>query len=290
MTELTADLAADYIYQTYKVDENVLIKIFTKFGGVEVFSSPKLNSDLKRLQGALFSSKNFPTNLYLESVAKIENLTRTNIRSFGHRIENFASYDLFKRFWDISHADTVYALTGMAGRFLISNKRWGKDFWEELPMIHEENCKVNDPNNIPDHYFCEKRSIFHPDIYKEVEMEVRNQLFGIIDPQILEDVYASIMGENNESRELYAGSVLVHDNHWVPLLNDKNRTVINNIARNSLIPLEVAEVMITRHKTPMIREQIAKYTDNEQLLQTIFNSTSSEGIRKAVTENPFFKA
>lgn len=72
------------------------------------------------------------------------------------------------------------------------------------------------------------------------------------------------------------------------LKDDPYRPVINHLAGNRAAWSSTHEYLIGKHKSPGIRTSVAMVTGDNALLNKIYNSTKSEGIRKAVEDNPVF--
>lgn len=72
------------------------------------------------------------------------------------------------------------------------------------------------------------------------------------------------------------------------LSEEDNREVINNLASNPSLPLEIQWEFADKYKTPYIRENIARLTKDIFLLDRIYKNTKSKSIREAVEKNPVF--
>jgi hypothetical protein len=83
--------------------------------------------------------------------------------------------------------------------------------------------------------------------------------------------------------------LIVRSDHWEKLAQDPKRSILNALVENALLPTHVAEEIVTSHKTPYLRESIAKRSVDRDLLEAIWRGTKSESIRATVESNTLFR-
>lgn len=98
-----------------------------------------------------------------------------------------------------------------------------------------------------------------------------------------------IMGQTNDTREVYARSQSISSPSILDQMkDDRHRPVVNAVAGNPRAWVSTHEHLVTSHKSPSIRISVAGATTDNDLLNSIYRSTKSEQIRKAVEKNPAF--
>ena len=109
-----------------------------------------------------------------------------------------------------------------------------------------------------------------------------------IDQKVFDVIEGTILDCSVEVRHYYAEAWWANVELLDKLKDDKARPVVNSVAMNPFITEEIALYLATKHKTPGIRIDIAMRSRSLLVLNTIFNGTQSEDIRKAVLDNPLF--
>lgn len=113
--------------------------------------------------------------------------------------------------------------------------------------------------------------IVHPDIYKFLKDEY---LSGSFTKDTKED-YAAL--ENGISEEIF-----------YKLSDEKSRPIIVALAGNKSLPNKLQWEFVSRFKTPNIRENICRVTNDKELLHHVYNNTTSKSIKSYAQSNPAF--
>ncbi len=257
-----------------------LIKLYYELGGFESFTRNKLSDGWKRLRGALVGDYAFPEDKFKELILALPKLTREDRYSFCNHPAVFKDEGLFLMFWNLNRADTFNGLCRLETHLRVEHPDFGKS-WERLPQIHTEDCLNGEGRN---HYWCKTPRVFHGDIAREFSEKFQSEFMALLHPTVIRVVQEEALSFSVSGRAEYADSPLVHKDHWIPLMEDK-REVLNSLAQNDVLPEEIAFIIIGRHKTPMLRMDIARKTDSKPLLDAIWNSTKSKDIHREVSEN-----
>lgn len=127
-------------------------------------------------------------------------------------------------------------------------------------------------------------------LIRSVEYGVTDFLNGSLQDTRFSDLVAStILSDTNRTRDYYAGSYYITDPAVLDLMkDDKYREVINSIAQNKKAWVSTHDYLVSKHKSPGIRTSVASVTKDNALLNKIYRSTKSAGIRDAVVANPVF--
>lgn len=274
------------IYTSHKDSPEALEEIYKKFGGRDVFAGKKLNSGLSDLRNALISSESFPEESFREIFDNSESIKSSDVYDWGSRAYVFENFEKFMRLWNANKSQAMYALEEFKWNVVpdtLDNGVYDSyGVWETLPMVHAEACDK-------DHYWCEEPRRFHPDKNLAWWTFIAGELFKVIDPKIINFIQESIFDQPVSLREYYAKSLIIKDDHWEKLRNDPKRQVLNALAENVFLPTQIAKDIVLTHKTPALREAIAKNTIDKELLELIWNSTKSKSIRETVKNNSFFE-
>lgn len=283
-------LAERLFYSDDPVAQDVLVKIYADYGGLEAFSDQHASAGMKSLRNTLLKNKHFPRELYIGLITNAKKFTAADLDYVAYSPNLFADYSVFKKLWDISPEHTMdnFYLTVnslLSDQLIVNIER----YWSPLPPIHAVDCKGDEPGNVLSHWGCEThRNMFLSDVYRAIALRLRETVTTAMAPGILELIQSNSLTFNGTGREDYAANLFVRDDHWVMLASDPRRGVINRLAENCFLPTAIARQLILEHKTPFIRESIAHYTVDSELLQTIWDSTKSEATRKVIGFNPFF--
>lgn len=262
---------------------NVIVE---RFGGIEAFVAKELNDDLKYLRNTLMRSESFSPETFKQIFDKTFKIGKRDAIHYVNQTYYLTDLERFKRIWI---ADRTAALQGIA-RFRLWSAH--QSLLERLPMVHTEDCKGDEPGNMLSHYHCERPIIYRPDRARAIQRQAKEDLEAIVSQEVLEFVQDMVLSitSSTSQREVYAESLIVHDDHWIELARDPKRDVLNAVVQNILLPSDIALEIVTSHKTPFLREEIAKRTVDRNLLETIWNGTKSESIRKAVESNVLFRS
>lgn len=256
--------------------------LFERFGGIEAFTAKKLNDDLKHLRNILMRAKKFSPETFKEVFDKTFKISKADAYWFVSQTYYLTDLEKFMRVWNVNRTE---ALSGI-GQFRLWDAH--HTLMERLPMVHAEDCKGDEPGNALAHYFCKRPIAYRPDLALSIQRKAQHELKAIISPEVLDLVQTLILGCSVGQRESYAGSLIVRDDHWEHLARDPKRDVLNAVAQNILLPSEVALEIVSSHKTPFLREEIAKRSVDWSLLEVIWKGTKSESIREVVESNALF--
>lgn len=282
LDSLEPDEVASAIGYSSDHSEEILLGIYKQFGGVEAFTAKKLSEPMKRLRDTLLYSEKFPASEHEAIFNKTENFSRWDAYTFTRRsIHIFEDFEKFMRVWAVNKDAAI----DFSHLFKRDDGFWAANIWETLPTIHDERCGRDGQN---DHYWCKTPRVFHADRNLEYEKKSKLRLEATVDPKIITFIQDQVLTGTEDMRKAYAQSLFIRDDHWEKLAADPKRSVLNSLVDNALLPLELAEQIVFKHKTPAIRESIAKMTTSNDLLRVIWAGTKSESIRKAVEANTLF--
>ena len=267
-------------FQRKNYSREQLLALYEDFGGLETFKKDKLSEEFRYLRSTFIDCENFPEEKVLELFEAMKKIDSQALYSFSHSRLAFANLDVFMKLWALNKNNTFSGLCGYLIHLKVSHREWGKA-WRNLSTIHVENC-----GRLPDdpHHWCYEPRVVDGAAVLDFDKKFQAQVLEQIHPTILSTIRDEVLSLSERERGNYADSVLVADEHWRPLSQDK-RSVLNKLTTNSLLPLDLAYEIIDSHKTPSLRESIAKNTASGELLEYIWNGTASKSIRKAVTEN-----
>lgn len=253
-----------------------LLEIYRFFGGAVIFDD---SSDVyvRNLGMQLLEDPDFPADEYL-NILSTGKLTKSKVYVLAHHRSAYEDPAVFRQLWAKSRSDSWLAIHGASILRTFRETDSYNAVVEPLPMVHSDSCDGED------HYWCFEPRIFHADLNLELERKQREFIFSQLHPEVLETIHGEILSLDVFSRELYASSLFVTDSHWPELLVDK-RPVLNSVARNALLPEELARQIVSAHKTASLRESIASLAASKSFLEEIWNGTKSESIRKAVAGN-----
>lgn len=272
------------------LSQAALVEHYNAFGGLETFGHGKSSGPAASLRNAFLSADAFPRELYAELIEATDKISNDDIRLITDSFNFLTSYEVFKRVWELNPNLALQEFHLLVQGFIMAHKAYVlEDFTETLPPIHTPDCKGDEPGNALAHWSCElRRKRFRPDVFRNMLGGVLQDLNAFMAPGIVEFTQDSIMECTMRSRVTYARSFLIRADHWEVLLHDK-RDVINALAQNRMLPTAVGQQLVFEHKTPRIRMDVAKYAIDLELLRTIWDSTKSEEIHKAVLTNALFK-
>lgn len=256
------------------------LRFYNDFGGVEVFKKAKLSLWFRHLRDAILQSDYLPEEQYLELFNAMEKITKQDVHSFSRHAVVISNPTVFQKLWAVDPNGTFSGIKSHVTGELVSHKGWGT-IALALPQVHGERCGLR-----PDkpHVWCHTPLVFHGDKRYEVFKDLKADMLERFDSTILKTIHDEIMSLNASSREAYASTILVADEHWGLLAKDK-RPILNALVTNPLIPEALAYDIIASHKTPAIREEIARQAHSPELLETIWNSTASKTIHESVARN-----
>jgi hypothetical protein len=275
-----AQRASSGVIRDRNISGEKLLKIYETFGGVAVFKKAKLSEGYAYLRQALVTADNFPEKQFLELFNALEKLNKGNVSSFAEHPVVISNPTVFQSLWEVDPNGTFQGISSFLLGEQVYHKEWG-GAWETLDQVHGDRCGAHRDNP---HYWCYTPRVIHGDKLVEFFKKFQIEVLAKMDPAILKTIHTEIMSLNERSKVDYAESVLIADDHWQLLANDK-RPVLNALATNSLLPEPLAYDIIASHKTPALRQSIAKSTGSGELLEYIWNGTSSKAIHKAVAEN-----
>lgn len=279
------EVAKAILYSRPK-DRETLVKIYENFGGFKAFTERELSDPLKRLRNALFRSKAFPADIHQAVFEATVKIGRYDAYDFYNRTYIFTDFARFMRIWKVNKTVALYFFTDES---MMTRDEWfAADTWEELPMVHDSNCRGDEPGNLLAHYFCKTVRLFHADRNLAFSVENKRRLDKLVAPEIINLIQETILQCSTALRSSYATSCIVRDDHWALLAADPKRDVLNAVAANVFLPTEIAEFIVRSHKTASLREAIARNTTSNELLNMIWKSTTSESIRNVVERNPLF--
>lgn len=287
MSQPEATAVANFLYSnSSKVTEKGVIKIYNDYGGLEAFTKRQLSHEMSELRDALIQCSQFPADLYRDIVVNTPKITRDNIKQLARSAHAYAAYDLFERFWSVDRNATMIALRSVHVHDAVYSKHWDGSWWEQLPTIHTAGCNGDD-SKMEGHWTCKRKKLFHADVYLAAKKSIQADLTEAADPRVIETIQNEVFSLSEYSRQAYADGYFVRDDHWAKLADDK-RSVLNAIVSNGLLPTAVAEQIVFAHKTASLRENVAQYTTDPDLLRVIWAGTKSASIREAVEDNPLF--
>jgi hypothetical protein len=266
------------------LSEGELNEIYKRFGGLDAFRAKSLSEPMKRLRYTLMRDKNFSSQTFIEIFDGTVKIGRGDADSYAVKPYFLTDLNRFMRVWNANRTEALGFFTSYN---MFGNAPAYYQFWEHLPLIHSEHCR-DEPGKPSDHYFCEKPKLFLADRYRDAHLKMKKEIEAIIDPKVVAFIQENILECLPVQRELYARSLFVRSDHWEKLAKDPKRSVLNEVAGNVLLPTSVAKEIVLSHKTPALREAIARKSVDKNLLYMIWSGTKSETIREAVEENALF--
>jgi hypothetical protein len=275
---------AEAIYYTVdKPIEEKLNEVYERFGGLEAFTAKNLSSDMKYLRNLLMRCKNFSPSAYKEIFDKTLKIGRDDAISYAAQLYFLTDLDKFMRVWKASRTDALKAIRDF--------HRWehGQYLSERLPMVHAENCRGDEPGNLIAHYSCERPLVYHPHRNLAFHLKAKKEFEVIAAAEVIDFIQENILDCSGVQKEIYAETLIVRSDHWEKLAQDPKRSILNALVENALLPTHVAEEIVTSHKTPYLRESIAKRSVDRDLLEAIWRGTKSESIRATVESNTLFR-
>jgi hypothetical protein len=267
-----------------ELGEDVLDSTYKRFGGLETFTAKDLSSSMKFLRTALMRSKNFSPSDFEEIFDGTPKIARDDAYTYAAQPYFLTELSKFMRVWKASRTE---ALNFMRHYSLFNDPGYW-DSTERLPMVHTEDCRGDEPGNMLAHFHCKRPWIYHSDRNLAFHVKKMEELEATMDPKVIDFIQENILDCSASQRELYAASLIVRSDHWETLAKDPKRSVLNALAGNALLPTHVAEAIVTSHKTPSLREDIAKNSVDRNLLNMIWSGTKSESIREVVESNALF--
>lgn len=267
-----------------ELGEDVLDSTYKRFGGLEAFTAQNLSSSMKFLRTAVMRSKNFSSRNFIDIFDGTPKISRDDAYTYAAQPYFLTELGKFMRVWKASRTE---ALNFMRHYSLFDDSGYW-DSTERLPVVHAVDCRGDEPGNMLAHYNCKRPWIHHSDRNLAFHLKKKKELEATMDPKVIDFIQENILDCSATQRELYAESLIVRSDHWETLAKDVKRSVLNSLARNALLPTHVAEDIVRSHKTPSLREDIAKNSVDRNLLNMIWSGTKSESIREAVESNALF--
>jgi hypothetical protein len=265
--------------------EEKLDEVFEHFGGIEAFSAKSMSAGMKSLRNALMRSGNFSSQKYREIFDKTLKIDRNSVIVFTSQDYFLTDLNKFMRIWNTSSVDAIDAVKD----FKFSGNH--NDYYgtaEVLPTVHSADCSNTDPNDTWAHYYCAKPVLYHTDRKLAFCLKKKEELEAYAGSGVIDFIHKNILDSPIKARAHYASSLIVREDHWEQLAKDSKREVLNAVAENPLLPTHVAEEIVSSHKTPSLRIDIARNSVDQDLLNKIWNGTKSAEIREAVESNRLF--
>jgi len=262
-----------------------LMGIYSEFGGFTSLSGElESYSTEVQVREGLMLAKNFPEAEWRRLFETFK-LNRYLLARIGLPLWAINDPELFAIAWKINKgvtAEAVYDTAADHGKIDGDDLRWG--FYSPAPDIHVE-CEGKAPDE-GWHDKCYTRRVVYDSVARLASFrEARQWAFEHMDREVIERLQEFAITGSINDREKYAESVLVRDDHWELLADDKKRSVLNNVVKNPLAPEELREERARRHKTPELREAAAFATVDPNFLYWLWNSSKSYSIRGAVLNN-----
>jgi hypothetical protein len=279
--------AARAVRSSSELTGETLMSIYERFGGRKAFMAKKVEEPMRELLGALLRSKSFPEAEHMAIFDGMTKIGRYDTYAFSRKAYVAADFDRFMKLWKTDKSAAI-TFADELSRYRDPDFENEESPWVELPMIHAFDCRGDQPGYSLAHYSCKEPRLYKADLNLKLAQAYKAKLVAAADPKVIDFIQEHIFECSERMRAKYAGSFIVRDDHWESLADDK-RSVLNAVAGNALIPTRVAEGIVLRHKTPALRESIAKYTTDNDLLNLIWSGTKSASIQEAVESNPLFK-
>lgn len=245
-----------------------ILSIYERAGGVETFKEKAISHHLIFLRNCVVGAWEFPQEAYLELFKALKKPNRDDVYMFATNRLIISNGEVFSKLWALNKTMTFTGLTRVVDILMENNDHILARTREQVPAL----------NGIGHHI------ITHGGEARKFFEGVRQGVMKAASPELLSILETEALKLSTVSKEDYAASVLVHAEHWRPLLADK-RTVISALAKNPLLPEEIAYEIMNAHKSPGLREDIASNAASEELLEYIWKSTKSKTIRRAVAAN-----
>lgn len=110
-----------------------------------------------------------------------------------------------------------------------------------------------------------------------------------VDPKIQSFLDSVILTQSNKIRERYATFPEISNAYILDQMKtDPYRPVISSIASNSKAWSSTHEFILLNHNSASTRSDIARTTNDNNILNMLYNSTKGKVIREAVENNPNF--
>lgn len=215
---------------------------------------------------------------YLKAAKKLtkQDIYNTHIYVKGSIKLVIASEEVFNKLWAKDKNTLMWVISSLSTNILVDDPEWGEG--REV-VVHSPMCDDDES-----HWLCAMFVNTGAPSSRNTARRARKKFLEMFHPEVLKKIYSEVFTVTQFSREAYAGSLLVADEHWDVLAEDK-RPVMNALTYNWLLPEATARKIISEHKTGWLRMQIARNTDSKALLDDIWNGTKSEQIRAAVVRN-----
>lgn len=245
-----------------------LLSIYERAGGVETFKEKAISHHLIFFRNCVVGAREFPKDAYLELFHALEKPDRNDVYMFASNPIIISNGEVFSKLWALNKNVTFTGLINVLSNLMDNNDHILAKTREQIPAL----------NGVGHHiisYGDEARKFFEG---------VRQGVMKAASPELLSILETEALKLSTTYKEDYASSILVHADHWRPLLSDK-RTVISALAKNPLLPEEIAYEIMAAHKSAGLREDIATNAASQELLEYIWKSTKSKTIRRAVAAN-----
>lgn len=245
-----------------------ILSIYERAGGLETFKEKAISPHMIFFRNCVVGAWEFPKDTYLELFHSLKKPNRDDVYMFANNPLIISNGEVFSKLWSLNKNVTFNGLTRVLDILIENNDHVLAKTREQIPAL----------NGVGHHiitYGAEARKFFEG---------VRQGVMKAASPELLSVIETEALSLSTTYKEEYAATVLVHEDHWRPLLADK-RTVVSALAKNPLLPEEIAYEIMNAHKSPGLREDIASNAASEELLEYIWNSTKSKTIRRAVAAN-----
>jgi hypothetical protein len=287
MTELITEVEAMSLRRQFSVisladplASKKIANIYELAGGFNVFKRADLPTYLTDFRESIVGAWEFPEREYLELFRGFEQFTSRDIYTFSHHRQMLRAVDVFTKLWHVNKAQTFMGITRTVDT-LLDNSSHLNASREDLPIMHSDQCLAG---LAQDHRWCRVYSVSHGDEARKFYEGVRQGILKASAPEIISILEQEALTLSSTYKEPYAQSVLVADDHWRPLMDDK-RPILTALAKNPLLPEGIAYDILTAHKSSSLRQDIAKNAASKDLLDYIWKSTKSKDIRRAVASN-----
>jgi len=262
-----------------------LMEIYEEFGGFAALSGEiDPYSTEGEVRAGLMRATNFPESEWRRFFATFK-IDRYFLLRVGLPLWAINDPELFAWAWKLDKTATakaVYKVAADHGKIDGDGIHWG--FHSPAPDIHVE-CDGKAPNE-GFHDKCHTRRVSYDSVARLASFrEARRWAFERIDREVIERLQDFAIAGSINDREKYAESVIVRDDHWETLAEDKKRSVLNNVVKNPLAPEELRAERARRHKTPELREAAAFATVEPELLHWLWSNSKSHSIRRSVLDN-----
>lgn len=262
------ELVARICYSSERFSKSDLLKIYEAFGGY-ARAVGKLSGSARELRNVLLIQEAFPVSEFLRVIRDAVTLGKTDAETLGMREDVVEDFDVFQYLWSLRADRLMVTIESQYVTMLVSDPAWESGWYSPAKGLSP---------------------VVKPVERRALESKVGDVLRTRFDAGVLELIHSTIMSESAYAREYYAKTPLVADDHWVLLATDLKRGVINQVVSNPLLPASVGELLVRKHKTASIREHVATFATDLDLLEEIWVGTKSESIRRVVSANPVWMA